>query len=250
MVKKKNDNLDIDKGGEPLGADHLMGAGDDSAQEQVVHDLADGDDRRNADRRAAERRKEERRKDAPHIEDPELVSLREKLVEKDEEFITIQAEANSMKDLLQRRQADFENYKKRMVKMQEDGKRFAIKDFATEIIQINDDLLRALEASSSVLQTGATCDESHSSFVQGVSLISKRIEEILEKFGIVEIDAQGKEFDPNFHEAVEIEMDDSIDRDTVTTVHQKGFRIDDLVIRSSKVKVAKAVKKSTTGNDS
>ena len=70
-------------------------------------------------------------------------------------------------------------------------------------------------------------------------MISNRIEETMKKYGVVEIEALDSEFDPNFHEAVDIEMSGDVDRDTVTKVYQKGFRIDDLVVRSARVRVAK-----------
>ena len=60
------------------------------------------------------------------------------------------------------------------------------------------------------------------------------------------MEAEGKKFDPNFHEAVEIEMSDDVDFDTVTKVYQKGFRIDDLVVRSARVKVAKPRKEEAS----
>ncbi|MCP4133300.1 MAG: nucleotide exchange factor GrpE [bacterium] len=160
------------------------------------------------------------------------------LSEKEDEVSRVNKELDSMKDLLQRRQADFENFKKRTLKLQEDYKKVAVKDFALDIIMINDDLIRAIEASSNINkeESGETV---HDSFAEGVSMISKRIEETLGKYGIVEIEAAEQEFDPNFHEAVEIEAIDSVSVDTVTKVYQKGFRIEDLVVRSAKVRVAK-----------
>ncbi len=197
------------------------------------------EERRKSERRKKERRTEDRRQDESPVEDPRLGELREKVAEKEEDILKLRGEADSLKDLLQRRQADFENYKKRNARLMEDSKKFAIRDFASDIILINDDLLRAIEASSSVSGDEESLETSYRSFVDGVSMISKRIEETLRNYGIEEIEAEGQPFNPNFHEAVEIEMSDSIETDTVTHVHQKGFRIDEMVVRSSKVKVAK-----------
>ncbi len=203
------------------------------------------EDKRKGERRTNERRNDERRKEEVHVEDPRLVELREKVTEKEEELLKLRGEADSLKDLLQRRQADFDNYKKRNAKMMEDSRKFAIKDFAFDIILINDDLLRAIEASSSVSKEEGTSDETHQSFVEGVSMVSKRIEETFQDYGIEQIEAEGQPFDPNFHEAVEIEMSEDVDVDTVTYVHQKGFRIDEMVVRSAKVKVAKPMPKQS-----
>ena len=159
----------------------------------------------------------------------------------EDEIIKLTKENETLKDLLQRRQADFENYKKRTAKLQEDYKKTAIREFARDIININDDLIRAIEAGENL--TGADAEEAQKSFHQGVLMISKRIIDTLENYGIVEIEALNMPFDPNLHEAIEIEeSDQNIKTDTVTKVHQKGFKLDDQVIRTAKVKVAKAVK--------
>ena len=164
--------------------------------------------------------------------------------EQEDEIIKLTKENETLKDLLQRRQADFENYKKRAAKLQEDYKKTAIKEFARDIININDDLIRAIEAGENL--TGADAEEAQRSFHQGVSMISKRIIDTLGNYGIVEIEAQGLPFNPNLHEAIEIEeSEQDIETDIVTKVHQKGFKLDDLVIRTAKVKVAKAVKKNS-----
>jgi molecular chaperone GrpE len=161
--------------------------------------------------------------------------------EQEEEVIKLTKENETLKDLLQRRQADFENYKKRTAKLQEDYKKTAIREFARDIININDDLIRAIEAGENL--TGADAEEAQRSFHQGVLMISRRIIDTLGNYGIVEIDALNMPFDPNLHEAIEIEeSEQNIETDTVTKVHQKGFKLDDQVIRTAKVKVAKAVK--------
>ncbi len=147
-------------------------------------------------------------------------------------------EIAELKDLLKRRQADFENYKKRIVKSQDEYRKFAIRDFALDVININDDLLRAIEASATV-KNGESIEQCHNSFVQGVLMISKLFEDVLKKYNIVSIDSINQAFDPSCNEAVEIELSDSVATDTITKVYQKGFKLDDLVIRSAKVKVAR-----------
>ena len=158
--------------------------------------------------------------------------------------LKLQEELAVAKGFLLRRQAEFENYKKRMIKLQEDNRKLALRDIALDIVQINDDLLRALDASAVILADGENgLRESHDSFVQGVSMISKRIESVLEKYGVVEVEALGQEFNPNFHEAIEINMG-GVDHDTVTLVHQKGYKINDMLLRSAKVRVTKPEKKN------
>lgn len=182
-----------------------------------------------------ERRTEERR--VKYRRDSDRISDEQKKTAM-EENQKLKNEMDILNDTMLRRQADFENYKKRMIKQQGEWKKMSIRDFAQDIILINDDLLLAIEASESIAAAGSS-EETHKTFVQGVSMISNRIEETLKKYGIEEIDSLNREFDPNFHEAVEIEPDGDVEHDTVTRVYHKGFKIDDLVVRSAKVRVTK-----------
>lgn len=172
----------------------------------------------------------------------ETEKLEKEISAQDEEIIKLNKEVDTLKDLLQRRQADFENFRKRTVKIQEENKKLAIKDFAYDILNINDDLLRAIEASDNMnIDNNSAAKES---LTDGVKIISKRLEECLKKYGITEIESENKPFNPNFHEAIEIENCEDIALDTVTKVYQKGFRLDEYVVRTAKVKVAKPVPKA------
>ncbi|HQF09265.1 MAG TPA: nucleotide exchange factor GrpE [Spirochaetota bacterium] len=213
------------------------------SKEKEVHevkkeyDSTDEDlEKKMQDEKAAEERRKAFRRDADRVADEE----RSNAIKENQKLVS---EMENLKDVMLRRQADFENYKKRMAKQQGEARKMAIKDFSQDIMEINDDLLRAIDASQNM---AATCssEESHRSFVEGVSMISRRIEETMKKYGVVEIEALDREFDPNYHEAVEIEMSGDVSRDTVTKVYQKGFRIDDLVVRSAKVKVSKPQKQA------
>lgn len=156
-------------------------------------------------------------------------------------------EISEIKEMMLRRQADFENFKKRMLKNAEQDKKLSIKDIAVDIIEINDNLLRASEAAENIPE-GASLEEVHNSYVEGVLMISKSIEAMLEKYGIEEIESSDVEFDPNVHEAVEINMSDEVDEDLVTKVYQKGFKFEEFVIRSAKVCVTKPQPKTDNEN--
>ena len=195
-----------------------------------------------------ERRKHDRRKDNQKLNE-QLDSMMGTVSEKNSEVEKLQKELESMKETMVRRQADFENYKKRSLKQFQDQKKFAIKDFALDIIMAQDELLRAIDAASSIDNDG-TNNDSHSSFIEGVSMISKMIHDALGKHGVVEIEATNVPFDPNVHEAVEIDESDKVDVDTVTKVYQKGFCIEDIIIRSSKVCVSKPGKKNNSTDES
>ena len=206
-------------------------------------------ERRGTERRSGEDRRKDFRRESDKAKaeigafnDPRVDVLKQELESVNEEVGRYKVEIDTLKDLLQRRQADFENYKKRTIKFQEEQKKFSIKDLALDIITINDDLHRAVEASMNFGVNGGSCEEGHKSFVDGVVMISKQIEDMLGKYHVIEIPSLNEKFDPTVHEAVEIELSNECDVDMVAKVYQKGFCIDDLVIRSSKVKVAKAQK--------
>ncbi len=171
----------------------------------------------------------------------ESEKMEKEISAQDTEIIRLNKEVETMKDLLQRRQADFENFRKRTVKMQEDYKKLAIKDFALDILNINDDLTRAIEASAVISEENSS--NASSSLIEGVKMTSKRLIETLGKYGIEEIDSDNKPFNPNYHEAVEIATDPEISSDTVTKVYQKGFKLDEYVVRTAKVKVTKPAPK-------
>lgn len=168
--------------------------------------------------------------------------------DQDEEIIRLNREIDTLKDLMQRRQADFENFRKRTLKMQEDNKKLAIRDFACDIINVSDDLNRAIEASENL--SGQENPGTKDSFIEGIKLVSKRIEDILNKYGIEEIESENRPFNPNYHEALEIENSSDHIEDTVTKVYQRGFKLDEHLVRSAKVRVSKpAAKKNDAAED-
>jgi len=165
----------------------------------------------------------------------EAEMLKAELCKKDQEIA-------SLKDVLLRNKADFDNFRKRIAKTEEQNKKMSVVGIAGEIIKINDDLIRTVEAANS-MSAESSADDVKKAFSEGVVIISKEIATLLQKHFISEIEAENCPFDPNFHEAVEIDMQDGIETDTVTKVYQKGYKLEDFVIRSAKVKVSKPLPK-------
>lgn len=123
--------------------------------------------------------------------------------------------------------ADFQNYKRRTEKEKSDIYAFANEKIVSELLNVIDNFERALDAG----------DEGDS-FVEGMNLIFKQLQGVLEKAGVVEIEALGREFDPNFHHAVMTEDSEEYESGKITAVLQKGYLLNDKVIRPSMVKVA------------
>lgn len=128
---------------------------------------------------------------------------------------------------LQRLQADFDNYRKRTKFERQEGAVQAVCDLVRELLPVIDNLERAKQAEGSL-----------EALVAGVDLVHKQFASLLEKQGLTVIEACGTEFDPNCHHAiVQVECDQP--ENTVVEELQKGYRLQERVLRPSMVKVAK-----------
>jgi molecular chaperone GrpE len=163
--------------------------------------------------------------------------------EKDEILKSKDIEIAQLKEQVLRGRADFDNFRKRCLKNDELNRKLAVKEFALDMITINDNLIRASDAAL-VIEEGANIDQAHRAYVDGVYLISKNIEQALNKHGVEEIEALNTPFNPIFHEAIEYDTSNEVEDDIVTKVYQKGFKIDSMVIRNARVKVTKAARKN------
>jgi molecular chaperone GrpE len=160
---------------------------------------------------------------------------RAELIATRSELKRLEAENAEMKDRLARRQADFENYRKRVDKERTETYNRVAADIAAKLLPVLDNLKRALEAESSV--EGAESDEFRH-FLSGVDLIYKQLNGVLEALGVKPIAAVGEQFDPHVHEAVVTEATDDYEPDTVMQEIVSGYRLGDKLIRPALVKVA------------
>lgn len=151
------------------------------------------------------------------------------------ELKRIEAENAELKDRLARRQADFENYRKRVERERTETYNRVVADIATKLLPVLDNLKRALEAESSV--EAAESDEFRH-FLSGVDLICKQLNGVLEALGVKPVPAVGEKFDPHVHEAVVTEATDDHEPDTVMQEIVAGYRLGDKLIRPALVKVA------------
>ena len=151
------------------------------------------------------------------------------------ELKRIEAENAELKNQLARRQADFENYRKRVERERNETYNRVVADVAAKLLPVSDNLKRALEAESSV--EAAESDEFRH-FLSGVDLIWKQLNGVLEALGVKPIPAVGEPFDPHVHEAVVTEPTDEYEPDTVMQEIVAGYRLGDKLIRPALVKVA------------
>ena len=151
------------------------------------------------------------------------------------ELKRLQAALSEAQEAVARRQADFENYRKRIERERGESHTRVVADVAGKLLPVVDNLARALDAERSV---EATESKEFRHFLHGVELISKQLNEVLESFGVQPIAAVGERFDPHLHEAVVTETTDEYEPDTVIEELARGYRIGDRLLRPAMVKVA------------
>jgi len=151
------------------------------------------------------------------------------------ELKRVEAENAELKNSLARRQADFENYRKRVERERTETYNRVVADVAAKLLPVVDNLKRALDAEASV--EAAESDEFRH-FLSGVDLISKQLNGVLDALGVKPIAAVGEKFDPHIHEAVVSEPTDDYTPDTVMQELVAGYRLGDKLIRPALVKVA------------
>ena len=151
------------------------------------------------------------------------------------ELKRLEGEVKDLKDGLARRQADFENYRKRMERERGETYNRVVADIAAKLLPVLDNLKRALETEASV---EASESDEFRHFLSGVDLIHKQLNGVLDALGVKPILAEGEHFNPHLHEAVVTEPTDEYDPDTVMQEIVRGYRLGDKLIRPSLVKVA------------
>ena len=134
-----------------------------------------------------------------------------------------------------RRQADFDNYRKRIERERGEAYNRVVAEVTRKLLPILDNLNRALDAERSV-ETSESREFRH--FLRGVELIGKQLNEVLESFGLQPIPAVGERFDPHIHEAVVTEPSNEHEPDTVIAELARGYRIGDRLLRPAMVKVS------------
>jgi molecular chaperone GrpE len=151
------------------------------------------------------------------------------------ELKRVEAENAELKDRLARRQADFDNYRKRVERERSETYNRVVADVATKLLPVVDNLKRALETEASV---EASESDEFRHFLSGVDLIYKQLNGVLDALGVKPIAAVGEQFDPHVHEAVATEATDDFEPDTVMQEIVTGYRLGDKLVRPALVKVA------------
>jgi molecular chaperone GrpE len=157
-----------------------------------------------------------------------IEELQEQLKIKDQEL------AEQKGDFL-RGKADLENFRKRLIKDKEDSVQFANERLLKELVQIDDNLTRALEAPNASLET----------LREGVEMIRKQFASFLKNQKVESVEAMGKPFDPGLHEVMTQLESEEHDENIVMQEYSKGYTLNGRILRSAKVVIAKKPEKPT-----
>jgi molecular chaperone GrpE len=161
-------------------------------------------------------------------------------------------EAADARDKMLRTLAEMENLRKRTAKEVADARAYGVTGFARDVLDIADNLQRALDAVPA--EARATADPGLKSLIEGVELTERSLHNTLEKYGVKRLDPSGSKFDPNFHQAMYEVPDASVPAGTVVQVVQAGYTIGERVLRPALVAVskggAKAASAAANGNES
>ena len=149
----------------------------------------------------------------------------------------LQKEVTDARDKMLRTLAEMENLRKRTAKEVADARAYGITGFARDILDIADNLQRALDAVPAELK--ASADPALKAFTEGVELTERSLLNTLEKNGVKKFDPQGEKFNPNFQQAMYEVPDASVPAGTVVQVVQAGYTIGERVLRPALVGVSK-----------
>lgn len=147
----------------------------------------------------------------------------------EEKLRSAQKDLVELKDRHLRKLAEFENHKKRSERERQEYFKIALAGFVNDFLPILDNFERALEH--------ARPEDLQSDFGQGIVIIRKQLHELWKRYGLIPIDTSGA-FDPNLHEAVTTEETDRVPPNTILEEMQKGYFLNERLIRPAFVKVS------------
>lgn len=191
----------------------------EKAQENVKSEQAQNT-QTEAPQAEAKTEENEKKESVPEEKTPEQV------IEEQEKEIA------SLKDQYLRKCADFDNYRKRMIREKQEAFDYANANLLTDLLSILDDLDRALNASSDAKEV-----DNAKALIQGVEMIQKQLKNMLEsKYNLVAFGEKGDEFDHDKHEAI-ASNPANVEKPTCAEVYLKGYMLKDRILRPAKVMV-------------
>lgn len=207
-------------------------------------DLKNPADREALKRAADDFLKQRKQEAAAELDDDKIAD------EGADQVAALEAENEELKDQILRLAAEMENLRRRTARDVADAKSYSVANFARDMLQVSDNLNRALQA----IPDGAReQDAGLQALAEGVEMTERAMMSALERHGVKKIEPEGQKFDPNFHQAMFEIPNPDVPANTVQQVVQAGYVIGDRVLRPAMVGVAKGGPKeavSKTDSDS
>ena len=175
------------------------------------------------------------RTEAKEVAEDKIEKLEAELLEKEEKI-------NELKDRIRHLKADFDNYKKRQTSQREDEMDKARGELIMDIVPIYDNLDRAFKSFEK--------NDDKDSFIEGIERIYAQFDELLSKRNVEPIEAKGKKFDPNKHQALMRVESEKHENNEITEVFERGYKYKEKVLKPSKVKVNIHPSQDDGNNDS
>ena len=148
-----------------------------------------------------------------------------------QEIENLKREKDELYDRLLRKQAEFENFRKRMEREKTEFAQFASADLMK-------DILNALDSFDLAIKNAAAETKGGGNMLRGFELIYKQIQDTLTRFGLKPLEAKGKAFDPNFHQAVSTKPTNEVEENTVIDEMRKGYTLNGRLLRPAMVTVS------------
>jgi molecular chaperone GrpE len=167
---------------------------------------------------------------AKHMSSPTASAGGREESEAEDPMAGLQADLDRFRDLALRSQADFENYKKRAAREKEEAIKYANKSLLQRLVAILDNFELGLAA--------ARDQGEQSPIYAGMVLVQKQLNDLLSENGLQPVEAEGKPFDPNLHEAIAHEASDQVPEGTVLRQARRGYRFKDRLLRPANVVVS------------
>ncbi|MEF2072060.1 nucleotide exchange factor GrpE [Consotaella aegiceratis] len=154
-----------------------------------------------------------------------------------ERIATLEAENADVKDRMLRLAAEMENLRRRTAREIHDARQYAVAAFARDMLQVADNLRRAIEAVPA--EASESGDTGLTSLLEGVEMTERSLLATMEKHGVKKLEPEGQRFDPNFHQAMFEIPNTEVPNGTVVQVVQAGYSIGDRVLRPAMVGVSR-----------
>jgi molecular chaperone GrpE len=175
-------------------------------------------------------------KDTPHsIEDEAIATEAVDMATLITDNKSLQEENKSLHDRLLRALAEAENVRRQADRTITETRQYSISEFARELLTVVDNLERTVEAA----EKQPSANMGNAALLEGVQATLRVFLQMLQRFGVRRIEAEGRPFDPNFHEAVMEVEDSSRPPGTVTQVMEQGYTIRDRLLRPARVVVSR-----------